>query len=125
MYLGTHILFYSADADADRAFMRDILGWKGVDTGGGWIIFGMSPAEAGVHPLAGPRMPETDGQGILTAHVYLMCADLDAVMTELKAKGVEFEEVREEQWGMNTTLGLPSGGRLGIYQPYHPTALNS
>jgi catechol 2,3-dioxygenase-like lactoylglutathione lyase family enzyme len=80
MISGAHALIYSTDADATRVFLRDVLGFDWVDAGKGWLIFALPPAGVGVHP--------TDDQRHHRLH--LMCDDLDATMTELSAKGVEF-----------------------------------
>jgi catechol 2,3-dioxygenase-like lactoylglutathione lyase family enzyme len=121
--IGAHVLLYSTDADADRAFVRDVLGFKYVDVGHGWLIFGMSPAELAVHPADGDEGRVHAGHKLLTSHLYLMCDDLKAFMASLAAKQVSFTEVEHERWGLRTTIKLPSGGELGLYQPTHPTAL--
>jgi hypothetical protein len=51
MISGAHIVVYSKNAEADRAFFRDVLGLKSVDAGHGWLIFALPPAEAAFHPL--------------------------------------------------------------------------
>jgi catechol 2,3-dioxygenase-like lactoylglutathione lyase family enzyme len=112
MIIGAHTIIYSQDAEADRAFFSDVLGLKSVDAGHGWLIFALPPAEAAFHPA--------DENG---AHqLYFMCDDLKAEMAALKAKGVKCSEVAEERWGSITTMRLPGGGELGLYQPKHPTA---
>ncbi len=50
MIVGAHSIIYSTDPEADRAFLRDVLGFPNVDVGGGWLIFGLPPAEVAVHP---------------------------------------------------------------------------
>jgi catechol 2,3-dioxygenase-like lactoylglutathione lyase family enzyme len=120
MIIGTHVLFYSTNPEADRAFFRDVLGFRSVDAGEGWLIFKLPPAEAGFHPAeesAGGR-PETG------AVVYLMCDDLQALIKSLEAKRVKCTKIEEESWGLRTTIALPSGGEIGLYQPKHPTALD-
>ena len=112
MINGAHIIIYSTDAEADRAFFRDILGLRNVDIGHGWLIFKLPPAEAAFHP------DEVNDRHEL----YLMCDDVKAEMAALSAKGVRCSAVQEERWGSITTLGLPGGGKLGLYQPKHPTA---
>jgi hypothetical protein len=128
MILGTHILFYSADPGADRAFLRDTLGFPFVDTGHDWLIFKLPPAEAGVHPLEGPNMPPEAATGArggyMHATVWLMCADIEVAVAELAGKGVHCPERSNEGWGITTSLALPSGALLGLYQPLHPTALD-
>ena len=121
--IGTHVLLYSTNADADRAFVRDVLGFKYVDVGHGWLIFAMSPAELAVHPADGDEGRVHAGHKMLGAHLYLMCDDLKAFMKSLEAKNISCTEVEQEPWGIRTTIKLPSGGELGLYQPTHPTAL--
>jgi len=109
MFTGAHIIIESSNADADRAFLRDVLGLESVDVGGGWLIFGLPPAELAVHP-------GQDGGHEL----YLMCADLDATLAELRRKGVRIgDEIRDERWGRMATMTLPGGGELSIYEPRH------
>ena len=113
MIFGAHIIVYSKNAEADRAFFRDALGFKSVDAGRGWLIFALPPAEAAFHPSS------EDG-----AHeLYLMCDDLKAEIAALVEKDVECSEVEEARWGSITKMRLPGGGKVGLYQPKHPTAL--
>lgn len=114
MISGAHVVLYSKNADADRAFLRDVLGFPSVDAGHGWLIFALPPAEVAVHPAEENNRHE----------FYFMCDDLTAEITALKAKGVSCSEVHEERWGSLTTIRLPGGGEIGLYQPKHPTALN-
>ena len=114
MITGVHALLYTTDADAVRNFFRDVLGFTGVDAGDGWLIFALPPAELGIHPTDGDDHTE----------LYLMCTDVEASVEELKGKGVEFTRpITDQGWGLVTTLALPGGGRLGLYQPKHPTAV--
>lgn len=111
MINGAHVIVYSQDADADRAFFKDVLGFPSVDAGHGWLIFALPPSEAAFHP------------GDNGAHqLYLMCDDLKSEISSLAAKGFACEEVQEPPWGSLTTIPLPGGGKLGLYQPKHPTA---
>src|SRR4051794_7297840 len=113
MINGGHVIIYSADPEADRAFFADVLAYPHVDTGGGWLIFKLPPAEIAMHPPAGGAAQE----------FFFMCDDIDATMKELGAKGAEFPHpVTEERWGRLTRLRLPSGSELGIYEPRHPRA---
>ncbi len=112
MFNGAHIVIYSRDAEADRAFFRDKLGYANVDAGDGWLIFKMPPAEAAFHPS------ETDGSESL----YLMCEDVQATADRLDDLGVRTDPVRDEGWGLFSAFELPGGGRIGFYQPRHPTA---
>lgn len=125
MFTGAHFLLYSKNSEADRAFFRDILNLRAFDVGGGWLIFAMSPAEAAIHPLEGEFSRKHAGYDLLGAVPYLMCDDLEAVMDNLKRKNVHCSEVQNAQWGRATTIPMPSGGRIGLYQPSHPTALDS
>ena len=120
--MGVHVLLYSTDADADRAFLARVLDLKSVDVGGGWLIFGLPPAEMAVHPTDAGA-PAACGPGMIGAHVYLMCDDVQATIAALAKKGVECAPVHTERWGLRTAIPLPSGSALGLYQPTHPTAL--
>ena len=115
MIFGAHIIVYSKNAEADRAFLRDVLGFSSVDAGHGWLIFALPPAEVAVHP---------DNQND-RHEFYLMCDDLKAEIAALAAKGVVCSEVHEERWGSITKVPLPGGGELGLYQPKHPLAISS
>ena len=115
MIRGAHVILYSADAEADRAFLRDVLGMTSVDSGGGWLIFQLPPSEVAVHPA------EKSG----AAELYLVCDDVDATVTELEGRGVAFEgSVTDEGWGRLATIRLPGGGRLGVYEARHATAFD-
>jgi catechol 2,3-dioxygenase-like lactoylglutathione lyase family enzyme len=110
---GAHVIVYSKDAAADRAFFRDVLGFASVDAGHGWLIFALPPAEAAFHPA------EANGRHEL----YLMCEDLEAEMKSLAKRGVTCSAVQQERWGSITSVPLPGGGTVGLYQPKHPTEL--
>ena len=122
MMTGAHVLLYSRNADADRAFVRDVLKFDFVDVGHGWLIFKLPPAEVAVHPLEDAGARGATAEDVLRAELYLMCADLDATVKALAAKGVRCAETARERWGIRTTIPLPSGARLGLYQPLHATA---
>jgi len=107
---GAHVVLYSHDAEADRAFFRSVLGFSSVDAGHGWLIFALPPAEAAFHPDAENGRHE----------LYLMCADLKSEMAALRAQGVECADVEEARWGSITRIRLPGGGQVGLYQPKHP-----
>jgi hypothetical protein len=124
MIHGAHVLLYSADPEADRAFFRDVLKFPSVDVGRGWLIFALPPAEAAVHPGDSSHDQSHADHRLLGAVLYLMCDDLDATLRDLSAKKVAHTEIATERWGRKTTIKLPSGGELGLYQPTHPTALN-
>jgi hypothetical protein len=124
MINGAHILLYSGDPEADRKFFRDVLKFPAVDAGGGWLIFGLPPAEAGIHPTEGPSRHQLHGgRQLLGAVLYLMCDDLQATIESLQANNVNCSPIEEENWGIKTTIQLPSGGEIGLYQAKHPTAI--
>jgi catechol 2,3-dioxygenase-like lactoylglutathione lyase family enzyme len=114
MIFGAHVVVYSKNAEADRAFFRDVLGFKSVDAGHGWLIFALPPGEAAFHP-------SDDEHGL--HELYFLCDELKAQMASLTKKGVKFSEVQEARWGSITKMRLPGGGEVGLYQPKHPTAL--
>ena len=120
MIIGSHVLLYSKNADADRAFLRDVLEFSSVDAGHGWLIFKLPPAEIALHPAE----DKSEGHKMLQAGFYLMCDDLQATIKSLESKKVKCTAVTKERWGILTTIELPSGSELGLYQPLHPTALN-
>jgi catechol 2,3-dioxygenase-like lactoylglutathione lyase family enzyme len=112
MIFGAHVVVSSKDAQADRAFLRDVLGLASVDAGHGWLIFALPPAEVAVHPAA-----ETNSH-----ELYFLCDDLKAEIAALAEKGVHCSELQEARWGSITHVTLPSGGQVGLYQPKHPLA---
>jgi catechol 2,3-dioxygenase-like lactoylglutathione lyase family enzyme len=114
MIFGVHTILYSKNADADRAFLRDVLGFKSVDAGHGWLIFALPPGEVAVHPADEGARHE----------LYFMCDDLKAEIAALAKKGIKCSAVKEERWGSITRMRLPSGSDVGLYQPKHPTALD-
>ena len=124
MIIGTHVLFYSTNPEADRAFFRDVLGFRSVDAGEGWLIFAMPPAEAALHPSDGGFWQSHAGRHMMGAVIYLMCDDLHSLIKSLEAKHVQCTEIEEEPWGIRTSIPLPSGSEIGLYQPKHPTALD-
>jgi catechol 2,3-dioxygenase-like lactoylglutathione lyase family enzyme len=112
MISGAHVIVYSKNAEADRTFFRDVLNFKYVDAGHGWLIFALPPGEAAVHPS-----DESFHE------LYFVCEDLKADMASLAKKGVKCSEVHEPRWGSITKMRLPGGEEVGLYQPKHPTAL--
>ena len=113
MVFGAHLILYSNDADADRAFLGEMFGFESVDAGGGWLIFALPPAEVAVHPAETP-----------SAELYLLSDDLAADMRSLADRGVVCSEVEEPRWGSVTKVPLPGGGVIGLYQPRHPLAID-
>ena len=113
MISGTHIVVSSKDAEADRAFFRDTLGFRSVDAGHGWLIFALPPAEGAFHPSEANDVHE----------LYFLCDDLKAEMASLAEKHVVCSAVQEARWGTIAKMQLPGGGEIGLYQPKHPTAL--
>ena len=110
MITGAHVIIYSKNAEADKAFFKNILEFDNVDAGHGWLIFKLPPAEAAVHPSDENDLHE----------FYLMCDDLDAETARLKKAGIACTATETERWGYVTRLTLPGGGKLGLYQPRHP-----
>ena len=115
MIFGAHVILYSKDAEADRDFLRDVLGFSSVDAGQGWLIFALPPSEVAVHPA------DENGRHELN----FMCDDLKAEMAALAKKGISCSEVKNERWGSITRIRLPSGSEIGLYQPKHATSLAS
>jgi catechol 2,3-dioxygenase-like lactoylglutathione lyase family enzyme len=114
MITGLHTLLYSTDADGTRSFFRDVLGFRSVDAGGGWLIFALPPAELGIHPAENQQGPE----------LYFTCDNLERTVAELRSKGVEITRAISDQgWGRLTAVAIPGGIEMGLYEPRHPTAV--
>ncbi len=109
MLIGAHSIIYSRNPDADRAFLRDVLNLANVDVGGGWLIFGLPPAEVAVHPSNENDVHE----------FYLMSDDVEAFIAEMKTHKIACGPVQSQPWGLLTQVSLPGGGQLGVYQPRH------
>jgi catechol 2,3-dioxygenase-like lactoylglutathione lyase family enzyme len=115
MIHGAHVIVYSKDAEADRAFFRDVLQYESVDAGHGWLIFALPPAELAVHPAAENGVHE----------LFFMCDDVHSFILAMNEKRVVCSPVEEERWGSITRLTLPGGGKLGVYQPKHASPLQA
>lgn len=124
MIFGAHFLLYSKDPEADRSFFLDVLGFPAVDAGRGWLIFGLPPAELAVHPGSGDFVQRSEEHEMLGTVLYLMCEDLRSFLQILESKNIPYTPLEEAGWGLKTTIRLPSGGSIGLYQPAHPTALD-
>jgi catechol 2,3-dioxygenase-like lactoylglutathione lyase family enzyme len=112
---GARATIFSKDADAVRVFLRDVLGFSAVDARGGWLIYALPPTELAAHP--------TDEAG--HHELYLMCDDVNATVSELKSKGVEFSRpISDEGFGLMTTIKMPGGGELGLHELKHPSPLS-
>ncbi len=109
MINGAHVILYSKNADADRKVLRDVLGLPHVDVGDGWLIFGLPPSEVAVHPSDDDESHE----------LYLMCADITQFVSEATKRGLSCSDVMDRGWGVLTQLTLPSGSKIGVYQPRH------
>jgi predicted enzyme related to lactoylglutathione lyase len=117
--VGVHALLYTSEPEAVRAIFRDVFGWSLVDEGGGWLIFALPPAELGVHPAEGPTY-----EGGTRHQLSLMCDHLGPTIEKLRAKGLEVRgEPEDEGWGITTTLVLPGGLEVMLYEPRHGTAI--
>ena len=109
MISGAHSIIYSKNPEADRAFLKDVLGLPHVDVGHGWLIFGLPPAEVAVHPSEKNDLHE----------LYLICANVDEFVAGVGARGLSCSPVRDMGWGRLTQVSLPGGGKLGVYEPRH------
>jgi hypothetical protein len=109
MIIGAHSIIYSANPDADRTFLRDILKFPNVDVGDGWLIFGLPPAEVAVHPSNKNNVHE----------FYLMCDDVEAFVAAMKEHNIACSSIQNQGWGLLTQLTLPGGGTIGAYEPRH------
>jgi catechol 2,3-dioxygenase-like lactoylglutathione lyase family enzyme len=117
---GAHTIVFAEDAEATRAFFRDVLGFPAVDAGEGWLIFELPPGELAVHPGAGW------GVGVGGHELFLMCDDIEQTVAELEGKGVEFvTPVSDEGFGLLTRLRVPGAGEIGLYEPRHPSPLGA
>lgn len=110
---GAHLILYSDHPEADRRFLADVFDLESVDAGHGWLLFALPPAEVAVHPA------EAAGAGM-----FLMSDDLRADIETLEGRGASCSPVEEARWGSITTVSLPGGGRIGLYQPNHPLAID-
>jgi catechol 2,3-dioxygenase-like lactoylglutathione lyase family enzyme len=124
MINGSHLLLYSRDPQADRDFFRDVLGFNSVDAGEGWPIFALPPAELGIHPGDGNFVEHHADHELSGCVIYFMCDDLHATIAALQRKGAQTTAIVQAGWGVTTTIRLPGGGGLGLYQPRHAIALD-
>ena len=109
MISGAHMILFTPAVDETRDFLRNALGLRSVDAGGGWLIFALPPAELAVHPAERS-----------THELYLMCDDLASTMEKLSGAGASFGPVKEERWGRIALMTIPGGAQLSIYEPSHP-----
>ena len=117
MIAGAHTVLYAHDAEAARAFFRDVLGLEALYPGDGWLYLALPPAEIACHPGPGIVAGREEGR----SELYLMCTDLDATTHALRARGVEVEPATDEGWGLLTRIAVPGYGPLGLYEPRHPS----
>ena len=116
MITGVHAIIYSPEAETARAFLRDVVGFRSIDSGGGWLIFALPPSELAVHPSDGSTKHE----------LFFLCDDVKATIRDLRAKNVDVdEEISEQSWGLLTHIRLPGGVTLGLYEPRHPLAASA
>ncbi len=110
MLTGAHVLIMSSDAPADSAFLRDVLSLPHVDAGAGFLIFGLPPAELAMHEAEGPAGKH---------ELYLICDDVHAFVHEMTEGSIACDPVAERGWGSVTSIALPSGLKLGVYESHH------
>ncbi len=122
MIHGVHLLLASSNPEADRAFFRDVLNFPHVDAGEGWLIFALPPTEMGIHPAEKNLTNAHAGRDLAAATVYLMCDDLHGTLDSLSSKGIEHTEIQQAGWGVVSSIPLPGGASLGLYQPRHRLA---
>ena len=120
MINGAHVVLYTTDSEADRAFFRDVLKFPWVDAGHGWLIFALPPAEAAFHDRDKESAESYDMMQSTRQELFLICDDIAATLRELNAKHVPLSAVSEQRWGKLATLTLPGGSKHGIYEPKHP-----
>jgi hypothetical protein len=117
--IGTHALLYTSEPEAVRAIFRDVFGWRHVDAGHGWLIFALPPAELGVHPAEGPTF-----ESGIRHQLSLMCDDIHDTVADLRSKGIEVRgEPQDEGYGITTSVVLPGGLDVILYEPRHETAI--
>ena len=112
MIRGLHAMFYSSQDNELREFLRDKLGFKGTDVGGGWLIFDAPEADIGVHPTDGKEPPSG------TADISFYCDNINETVNDLKSRGVEFtQEVEDHGYGFVTHFKVPGGFKVQLYEP--------
>jgi hypothetical protein len=109
MITGAHFIIYSTDTKKDRDFFRDILKLTSIDLGGGWLIFGLPPAEVAIHPSASNELRE----------FYFLCEDIELFVKAMKTHHIICTAIQDQRWGLLTQITLPGGGKIGVYQPRH------
>jgi hypothetical protein len=109
MLIGSHTIIQSKNAEADKAFLRDVLGLQNIDSGGGWLIFALPPSEVAVHPSSKNGVHE----------LYFICDDIEAFVAQMKKQRVPCSPIGEQRWGRLVQITLPSGSSLGVYQALH------
>src|SRR5438477_9659044 len=124
MIHGVHLLLASSNPEADRAFFRDVLNFPHVDAGEGWLIFALPPAEVGIHPAEQNLIHPHAGHDLAAGIVYLMCDSLPETLDSLSSKGIEHTEIQDASWGVVSSIPLPGGASLGLYEPHHPVAIS-
>jgi hypothetical protein len=114
MITGAHIIIYSKDAEADRKFLRMHFKFPSIDVGDGWLVFGLPPSEIAIHPSARNNKHE----------LYFLCTDIHGFIEEMKAAKVRCSPVTDQAWGHLTSVSLPGGGKVGVYEPLHKRPRN-
>jgi predicted enzyme related to lactoylglutathione lyase len=125
MISGAHFLLYSKNPEADRNFFKTVLEFRSIDLGEGWLLFALPHAELAVHPGNGAFVQMHAEHPMLGVVLYLMCDNLHSAIERLKSNGVDCATPVEAEWGISTSIRLPSGGEIGLYQPTHPTMIGA
>jgi len=113
MIRGLHGLFYTSDAAAMRAFMRDKLKLPYTDVGDGWLIFDLPEGDIGVHPIDESGEPPSG-----THDVSFYCDDIHGTVAKLKVRGVQFtQDVEDHGYGFVTHFTAPGGIKIQLYEP--------
>ena len=110
MIIGAHMMLQSRNPSADKAFFGGVLKLPSVDAGGGFLIFGVPPAEVAIH--------DSDRNDV--HQLYLLCDDTARFVAEMQRIGIACTEPKDLHWGTLVDITLPGGGKLGVYEPHHP-----
>jgi catechol 2,3-dioxygenase-like lactoylglutathione lyase family enzyme len=106
-------MIYSSEPEAFRAFVRDKLGFPYTDVHDGWLIFDLPEADMGCHPADDAR-----GAPSGTHNISFYCDDIEATVSQLKSRGVEFtDDITDQGYGLVTHFKMPGNCVVQLYQP--------